>query len=148
MKFTGVLFIIGKPSVLCPEGSRGHKILIAPEAIQDMLENFPGKPLWACRKAENWTHNRQEIAGVIDKAQVIGDMFVIFGTLVDVYETLDIAATVDTLGLSYDISGAYVGNTYEFSVWNINKISQVLGAHIIPQYNAAHKEDCLFWIES
>jgi hypothetical protein len=143
MKFEGVLFIINKPSTIFPTGARGHKVILTKEAIQQGITQLPGKPLFSseCLK----THNSDRKVGVIEKAFIVGDMFCISGGISEDYSaSLQILASEEILGLSYDLSSAHIYDKFA-DIFEVTSVT-FLGATVLLQSKAAHREDCLFWV--
>ena len=143
-KWSGVLFIVGKPSATSPSGARGHQILMASEAVKMALEHLPGKPLWA---ALDLSTHRSEIAGqvgIVETAELVGDKLTLSGELFE-RDNVDLAACAEPLGLSYDANGCHVPDMRPF-LWTIDR-ANFFGVTVLIQVKAAHKQDTSFRLE-
>ena len=146
-RWSGVLFIVGKPSATSPSGARGHRILMASGAVAGAIEQLPGKPLWA---HDLRTHEREisNQVGIIETAEVVGDKFMVSGEWFGRNpERIDLAASEEPLGLSYDAhcsNGDYRG--WGSPILTVDRAT-FHGAHVVLQAKAAHKQDTSFRME-
>jgi hypothetical protein len=144
-KYQAILFVIGKPSVVDLAGSRGHRVLLSKDAVNCMLEEIIGTPLWTSSEEERWGHTHSIRLGTIHNAWVEGDLFCISGFIEHKFEHLSLAASSETLGVSWEIGDAFVKDLNQ-KVWEITYFTQCTGVHVLPQHKAGHRENCLFWI--
>jgi hypothetical protein len=144
MKFEGVLFTLHKPSKVAPSGAMGHKVLLSEQAIQCGLEQLPGTPLFSSICLT--THDRSDgaIIGRITKAFIVGDMFCISGTIDSYRSRLRLSASEEPFGLSYDLESVQVIDSRAL-IYTVGDAIFV-GATVLYQRVAAHREDCLFWV--
>lgn len=142
--FKAVLFIIGKPSIDNPSGSRGRKVRLSPAAVEHAMRDLPGKPI--CRSGCLKTHDNNNQIGEIQRAYAIGDMFCIEGEIFDQH-AVDLDACTEPLGVSYDARNCHVRDVREREVWVV-EAGDFIGVNVLLQRKAAHRENCLFWLEA
>lgn len=143
MRFEGFVFKLHKESIIAPTGAMGHRVKLLEYAIQQGLDQLPGRPLFATKGL--LTHARNNPIGTIEHAFVVGGMFCISGCLNTELEwPLYLQACSDPLGLSYDIINASVLDIRS-PVFEVSK-AKWIGVTVVLQKRAAHGEDTLFWL--
>ena len=143
-RFQAVLFIVGMPTVLSPCGARGRRILMKQGAVDCALRDLPGKPLYRSRCLK--THDRSNQIGTIESAFIVGDMFCIAGEVFEGQE-ISLAACEETMGVSYEANNCHVVDMRPERQWEIGR-AEFVGAAVLLQKRAGHKERCLFWLEA
>lgn len=144
MKFTGVLFTIGRKSTMPPMGARGHKIHLLDSFIQHALTQLPGLPLFASDCLE--LHTKEKI-GIIEKTEILEDLFVVYGSIseINTKQNLNLQACNETLGMSFDAVDCIVKNMYS-SVYELESAT-FLGATVVKQNKAAFSANTIFFLE-
>lgn len=143
MKFEGIVFKINQASRVAPKGASEHRVKLLDTAIQQGLEQLPGRPLFASKGF--LTHNRNSPIGIIEHAFIVGDMFCISGHLnTQLTWPLSLQACNEPLGLSYDITNAIILDMAA-PIFEISK-AKWLGVTVVRQRKAAYREDTLFWL--
>jgi len=138
--FHGVVWIAGKPTQTAPKGSRNRRILMGPQVISSAMYQLPHLPIWM--KPDRTGHDHNYPVGIIEKAQLVGDMIYITGSLIAPIDIGD-----DTMGLSYDVESAYVANPQLPDMWTVEHCL-FQGVTVLKQSLGAHRTDSLFWIEA
>lgn len=144
LPFRGVLTLVGTASQNSPSGARGHRVLLTQSATEAALPSLLGMGLDHAPALD--AHDVRRKIGIITAAEIVpadgsGSKLEVGGYLFaqdfpDVME--EIRASDGTLGMSYEITDAWVPNPAA-SVWTVSKFT-FTGAAVLRRDKAAYPQ--------
>ena len=134
--FEGVLTLIGSPSDVPPNGSRGHRIILTKEAVESALASLELAPVGF---GNCWSiHNIRQRCGIITAGRIDGDKLRVRGHLFATdYPEVVTMMEKGALGMSYELADAHVADM-SAKVWTITRFN-FCGAAILYADKAAYK---------
>ena len=132
----GVLAILDQASDKPPSGGRGHKVILTRDAARNALASLVGMGV---NVPSTTSHDPQTKVGVIEGAEISGDMIVVWGYIFgrDFPKVIQKLCASEEFGMSYEAADAHVEDMRQ-DVWRLTKVT-FTGAAVLPRSVIAYK---------
>ena len=140
LPFEGVLTMVNAVSDKAPSGARGHRVILAREAVEDALPSLLGMAVDYRPGLDG--HDARCKVGLVTEADLVGKKLVVKGYLY-ARDFPEVAQAIqsqrpETLGMSYELADARVEDM-RAEVWKLTRVT-FTGAAILLREKAAYRE--------